>query len=131
MSSSDTPTRTPAEGDDRGKNNDGGNEDTAAARVRYTLSEGRTPRRADVRGLLAEHDQLHDDMALVEATSTQRAGQLTERTADRDRLAERLAQLTRNLPPCPATTPVYGSDCTVGLAGHTGLHRTIGGWAWA
>ncbi|WP_093353618.1 hypothetical protein [Pseudonocardia ammonioxydans] len=70
-------------------------------------------------------------MALTEAISTQRAGQLAERTADRDRLAERLAGLTRRLPPCPATTPIYGSDCIVGLSGHTGLHPTIGGWTWS
>lgn len=104
--------------------------DDAAARIRRALNEGRTPRRADVRGLLAEHDQLRDDMALTEALSAQQARQLAERTADRDRLAARLSELARTHPPCAATTPVHGSACVAGFRGHTGDHWTMGGWTW-
>lgn len=50
----------------------------------------------------------------------------------RDLLTERdeLASLVATVPQCAAKTPVHSSDCFAGLTGHTGSHRTAGGWTW-
>lgn len=98
------------------------NHDTVADRVRHAL--------VDVEELLAEHEMLRDSLARIEALAEMRLEQLAERSAEADRLAERLAELSLIHSPCPIRTPVHGSSCIAGFSGHTGAHRTIGGWTW-
>ncbi|MDN5915110.1 MAG: hypothetical protein L0I76_08400 [Pseudonocardia sp.] len=50
----------------------------------------------------------------------------------RELLAERdeLARLVANMPRCGTTSPVHGSFCSSGLAGHDGPHRSAGDYTW-